>query len=158
MSERHIRQPRACCSSCATQDAQKRWCPHGTKANLASRRCTRHFTQVLRLTWTDSWLRLIVVVAVVAHFVVVVVLCVLVTCSIVRNSVCAYTVTHGAQELHACVSTSRLIQLYSVHAAGLSRNKQCTVFHTLCLPYTIFSPIFQSCIFHPCISVLHFPV
>jgi len=98
MSERHIGQQWACCSSCATQDGQKRWCPHGTKANLASRRCTRH-TSHKSCDWGEL---LIVVVAVVAHFVVV--LCVRVTCSIVGNSVCDHTVTHGAQELHACVS------------------------------------------------------
>ena len=44
MSVRHIGQPRACCSSCATHDAQNRWCPHGTKASRASRpaKLSRH--------------------------------------------------------------------------------------------------------------------
>jgi len=34
MSVWHIGKPQTCCSSWATQEAQKRWCPHGTKKQV----------------------------------------------------------------------------------------------------------------------------
>ena len=73
-SVRHIGQPRACCLSWATQESQKRWCPHGTKESRASRCCTRHTSRMSCDcgSLTADWGWSLVAIAVVVDFVVVI--------------------------------------------------------------------------------------